>query len=598
MKVCNTKYVLRLAYNLFSFILGSLESFKMTIGFNVIVSIILIFCFQIDLFSSSESFYIPFQPKRSGSFSPSTEQWIEYKHEIPRSQEITACHWIRTKYFNQDIPVFFWSYCTVEVKGDEMECMEVYLENDNIKSANRELIMTAHYKTRNSNIQKHASVLNFQHRTWGFFCLISTSVRDETRFYYNGKEIGSTAGLRRNNETLLKKSKDVFASGLTFGQEPDSIKGSYDPYQAFLGDVAEFNVWNSVLNNTEISDMAKCIKNLKGNIVSWQKRNFIMHEVDTIGMHLKQLCKIEHRKIIFPIKLQYLQAKEICEIHGGRVVVPKSRQENLQVVNMVKKFKGECLKSKSKMLSWIGARKIDENWYTTTYVENAENKLNYTNWDRSSARSHHDCAILHDDGKWRAGGRFCLRREALCTVCSITNTPVFTLKGSCSKSDIDWNYYMALNDQNKLTHYEGYKITKLVPTVDRKGWELIPKSGGQNANMARLFSNSTSKSYPIGREKWFIENPSCKENQIFKPMALSNCNFRTMFTCDSGYCINRTMRCDGNADCKDKSDENNCISIHIPSSYRNQDPPTPISNSNILELFIHLHVVSVFNSLC
>ena len=110
------------------------------------------------------------------------------------------------------------------------------------------------------------------------------------------------------------------------------------------------------------------------------------------------------------------------------------------------------------MLSWLGVRKINETWYETIGDEKARNELilaNYTNWSTSSSRSNHDCAILYDDGTWQAGGRLCVRRETLCTVCSITNTPVFTLKGSCMVGDIDWNYYLVLDDKNKLTHYDG-----------------------------------------------------------------------------------------------------------------------------------------------
>ena len=164
-----------------------------------------------------------------------------------------------------------------------MECIEVYLEHDNWKSANRELIMTAQYKTQNSNIQKHATVLNFKHRSWGFFCLITSSIRDETLFYYNGKQIGKEDGLRIHNETILKKSTDVFDSAIVFGQEPDSIRGSYDQYQSFIGDVSEFNIWNYVLNDAEISNMAKCMHNQKGNIVVIFFVNFKNNDFFTVS---------------------------------------------------------------------------------------------------------------------------------------------------------------------------------------------------------------------------------------------------------------------------------------------------------------------------
>ena len=43
------------------------------------------------------------------------------------------------------------------------------------------------------------------------------------------------------------------------------------------------------------------------------------------------------------------------------------------------------------------------------------------------------------------------------------------------------------------------------------------------------------------------------------------------FQCGSGHCVEKAVRCDGNFDCMDKSDEEQCITTVIPVSYRITD---------------------------
>ncbi len=78
--------------------------------------------------SSHKSFIIPFQSLITGTDSPSTDEWIEFTNQVPNSKELTACHWIRTKYFNKYIPVNLWSYCTIESVDEESE--DTTIESD------------------------------------------------------------------------------------------------------------------------------------------------------------------------------------------------------------------------------------------------------------------------------------------------------------------------------------------------------------------------------------------------------------------------------------------------------------------------------------
>ena len=55
------------------------------------------------------SFTITFQS--SGRIS--TEEWAEYKGDMPHAKNLSICHWDRLEYFNDDVSSL-WSYCTQE----------------------------------------------------------------------------------------------------------------------------------------------------------------------------------------------------------------------------------------------------------------------------------------------------------------------------------------------------------------------------------------------------------------------------------------------------------------------------------------------------
>ena len=56
--------------------------------------------------SSASSFYLSFQRLRNLS----TDEWAEYKGNMPDLKEFSICHWDKLKSFNDQINNV-WSYC-------------------------------------------------------------------------------------------------------------------------------------------------------------------------------------------------------------------------------------------------------------------------------------------------------------------------------------------------------------------------------------------------------------------------------------------------------------------------------------------------------
>lgn len=64
----------------------------------------------------------------------------------------------------------------------------------------------------------------------------------------------------------------VIRSGgsLTLAQEQDSLGGSFEKHQGFIGMLTNVNVWNYVLSTAHIKQMSKvCLPGREGNVYKW-----------------------------------------------------------------------------------------------------------------------------------------------------------------------------------------------------------------------------------------------------------------------------------------------------------------------------------------
>ena len=166
----------------------------------------------------------------------------------------------------------------------------------------------------------------------------------------------------------------------------------------------------------------------------------------------------------------------------------------------------------------------------------------------------------------------------MCTVCSIQDTPIYTLRGTCWNSRIDANYYLSA-DREHGVYYDGYKTSEL--ELQRAKWKLSEKHGGTGYNLSL---QSDPGDYPIGRRVWSVTDPDCGITKEVTERSVSTCEFGREFSCNSGYCIDINKRCNNVNDCDDNSDEEKCSLITIPKSYNKIKPPEPADQNLPLPL--------------
>ena len=554
-----------------------------------------------------------FQDGLKLSSAPDKNVWLEFLEEIRPSKEFTICHWINIKFFNTGVAANLWSYCTVENKDGPMECLQLCLYGIG-DTAYRNLKIGTKIPSREMGQEYRGAFLplkSYHHRTWNHLCWSLSTITGNSRFYHNGEMIGSQQVNTTHISLALRGSSNMNGASFIFGQEPDSIGGGFDKFQAFIGDLSEFNVWNHTLSGYEIYSMAVCKNVRKGNVVSWDLNDWISK--DKFGVHnvlmttfsrLTTLCDISHRFVIFPNRVHYPEAKEVCEIHGGSLAVPHSERENKLFMDIVEKHQDACVRdieSTNGNLVWIGGQKVDGLWQELSYDSHhwskntLQSRLNFTKFLRTGSRLNSECACIRKDGFWlEEVHHSCDTILSLCTICIIYRQPVFTTKGICDDSIIDWNYYPVIDSDNQIQQYEGFKRKSNID-FDKEStkWKISLAPRYSQKIVFELLANSSSRKYPIGRKNWLIDEPDCGIDFTTQPFCISVCHFPFEFTCNSGKCVNVTKRCDGKKDCDDGSDEYLCTGIDLPRMYDNTEPPEPKIGHTSLEINIDARIIKI-----
>ena len=534
-----------------------------------------------------KTFMVSFQTDIRDNTLGTTDVWVEFSREIPRSKEFTVCHWIKIKFYNSENAGCLWSYCTEVKPGDKMDCLQVCMAPAH-HTLNRNLMFVreVNLKTGNKVDVGRIEVKNYRHRTWTHVCWSYSAQTGESRCYHDGK-ILNTEQLNVTNEDLaLKPSSEMSKYSLIFGQEQDEIGGGFQKGEAYIGHLSEFNIWNFTLSDKQVLDMASCRAMLKGNVVPWEKSGLLTHNV--IIKDIKDIgtfCNNITEYVIFTKKMKFSEGKTICKINGGNLVVPKSDQESQKILNIVSKHKKICTQnsdSKKENAVWIGATKIDHKWHYLFDNPSDGTPLNYTKILNTRTTPYSNCAYLRNDGFWVEGRTDC-RKLSLCTVCEIQGTPVFTIKGLCHDTDYDWNYYLSVDNDNRIMSYEGYQRSRIFLNDTFKEWIFASHSDYSKATVGKLkaFDNHLSN-HPIGRKNWSIYDPFCKFYGHQQNLTMSNCEYPEQFTCNSGHCIDIINRCGGEKQCKDGSDEEICDWVKIPPAYNVANPPASSDEGNPL----------------
>ncbi|XP_060021581.1 neuronal pentraxin receptor [Lagenorhynchus albirostris] len=107
--------------------------------------------------------------------------------------------------------------------------------------------------------------LSLKDNGWHHICL-SWTTRDGLWSAYQDGE------LQGSGENLAAWHPVKPHGILILGQEQDTLGGRFDATQAFVGDIAQFNLWDHILTPAQVLGIANCTGPLLGNVIPWEDK--------------------------------------------------------------------------------------------------------------------------------------------------------------------------------------------------------------------------------------------------------------------------------------------------------------------------------------
>ncbi|XP_053775780.1 neuronal pentraxin receptor [Desmodus rotundus] len=104
--------------------------------------------------------------------------------------------------------------------------------------------------------------LSLKDNTWHHICIAWTTRDGLWSAYQDGELQGS-------GENLAAWHPIKPHGILILGQEQDTLGGRFDATQAFVGDIAQFNLWDHALTPAQVLGIANCTAPLLGNVLPW-----------------------------------------------------------------------------------------------------------------------------------------------------------------------------------------------------------------------------------------------------------------------------------------------------------------------------------------
>lgn len=97
---------------------------------------------------------------------------------------------------------------------------------------------------------------------WHHICMTWESSAGSWQLFKDGRIAASGRG--------LAKGHCIRGGGLlVLGQEQDSLGGSFDARQSFIGELTGVNVWSRVIRNNEITRLSRACMTGEGDILQW-----------------------------------------------------------------------------------------------------------------------------------------------------------------------------------------------------------------------------------------------------------------------------------------------------------------------------------------
>lgn len=373
---------------------------------------------------------------------------------------------------------------------------------------------------------------------------------------------------------------------LVLGQDMDVLDGGrYTNEYSFLGEVTGLSLWNITLTPQHLRDWASCVVPSVAPLVPWSSLKWVVHnQMGNVTRRGEGPCKHDtlsrDELLLFSEKRTWEGAKEFLSFVHLEMVVPRREEDVKTISALLENNWAHCTTGSMKdPASWLG---INLNSDTGQFVDTKGQEFRDLDVDRKIRRNPDSNYIMQNvRGQWEmlnTHTKLCfIGRQRVKKV-------VFRLRGICEmdRSDlfnnISTSFVLAVDEEDDV-YLHGYKHMYIKKDFNSSQWCLRPDD--VNDAVACV----TSELPPFANHQWMFKKKVCDASiNKKKKLVLTFCTEK-QFTCPDSSCIDLVKRCDLSFDCPDGSDETDCITALLPSTYLHSLPPN-IPLTIMAEVFV------------
>jgi len=435
---------------------------------------------------------------------------------------------------------------------------------------------------------------------WRHICLTYDAFRDVYKLYVDGEKVdsGSFAG---DNAPEPIRPNGIFV----IGQDQDEMDGGYNKKQSWSGAIAQYNLWDFVIEDYDISNMAECRSDVFGNLVKWHKDNWIERNVDSEMVPTFQLCGNAEDEagpslFLFPEEFDFFFYNSFCVNLGGEMPALNSEEEFHELMDNLEgiinpEIHEKCMHASGNLIVWVAATdEYEEGVWVNPQTKIPMNFDGFWETGQPNGAEGENCARTYIDRRWQ--DQDCASK--FCAVCKFERKMNLTMRGLCPADTklmegfFDVVYFIQGFEREKA-HWRGGGKSHIFYKRGTKSWRL--ESFYDVERFAELAADDSVPRafYPLGRNKWQVSSGICQlENNVRHQLTLTNCEGGMEFTCDDGTCVRINQRCNLITDCPDFSDEKNCDILKIDDDYRMESFPRSPDNKALL-IYITVSILAL-----
>lgn len=414
---------------------------------------------------------------------------------------------------------------------------------------------------------------------WRRVCLVGSLGRNHT-VYMEGDALAHWPWVQ---EPCLR-----VGGAFLLGQEQDLLMGGYEAGQSFRGNVTDFNAWRRALTAAEVREDGSCQRGAAapGDWISWE--GALWKPSGRYRRHANGPCQEKKTSplLLFTLKLSRPKAFKLLKLMGLEPNLPQDMEEVKNLTHLLDVRGGDCGHvSVQGRTVWINANFN----FTSSQWQNAETGETLPFQLKRLRRIYESQqgAVQVNDNIWLTDD---INNENCFAGFMGGRVPLFHLRGIKPRRRSQlypFSFLLSSRTSSKYgIYFRGLRFVRIEHESGQ--WKLF--DSGNNRTLAVC----DYPYLPIGRRSWFVYPPAGlqrprKEDLLITNLTLSICS-TSEFTCDDGFCINMTQRCDLVSDCDDWSDERHCEVVVTPPGHINSLPP---SASLHFTLRVYLEVISI-----